>query len=203
MKIYALKQQAQPIVNHQEVLSHFHHPNTLKPLSYFMASRRILIDANPAVPLDPSLRSSLFTALIRQDAIKDLQNTLNTECGNAAWQHRVQERILQMLRNGEGRDLKELEATIIAEALGSVDKGNEVSDEEGDGGGDEIDEKAAVRDKRKRIQSLRVKDKATIDIRLPEKATIAGTDIVRAALENVVDIEPVKEEEVPVWRDWR
>ncbi|KAL9640441.1 MAG: hypothetical protein Q9164_000260 [Protoblastenia rupestris] len=165
-----------------------------------MSPPKILIPTDPPSPLDPSVRSDLFSALIRQNTIKDLHKTLNNECQTAGWQQKVQERILQLLRTGEVKNMKELEDAIVSEALGREDKGDEISDEEGDGG-DEADQNNTTREKpRKRIK---VNDGAIIPIKLPEKAITAGTKIVRATLEDAVEVEVEEEQEMPVWREWR
>ncbi|KAL9104860.1 MAG: hypothetical protein Q9163_000246 [Psora crenata] len=165
-----------------------------------MAPERVVVPHDPDAPLDPSLRSELFTALIRQNAISDLQKTLEAECQSAGWQDRVQERILQLLRNGEVKSLKRLEAIIVAEALGREKGAKGISDAEVDGAG-QVDDEDATREKRT-LEHRETNGGSAADIKLPEKATIAGTEIVRAVLEDVVDVGPV-EEEVPVWRDWR
>ena len=97
--------------------------------------------------------------------------------------------------------MKELEDAIVSEALGREDKGDEISDEEGDGG-DEADQNNTTREKPRR-KRIKINDGAIIHIKLPEKAITAGTNIVRATLEDAVEVEVEEEQEMPVWREWR
>ena len=167
-----------------------------------MTPQRIPVSPNPIAPLDSPLRSDLFSALIRQNVIKNLQNTLNFECQNVGWQDRVQGRILQLLRNGEVKTVRELEGVIVEEALEREDKegGTSVDEDDDDKGAIEND---VGREKRRRGNRRNVNDDAVVNIKLPEKATTVGTKVVRAALEDAVVVEPIEEEDVPVWRDWR
>lgn len=149
-------------------------------------TKRITVTSNPKAPLSKDLRDELSTLLLNQGKVKELQTTLTTSTISAGWQSKVQERVMQILRNGEVRSIRELEKRLVSEALG-----RELLDIEEDE--EELDDNKQARHKHKGPK---------IDIKIPDTTVKAGTKVVRAALEGSVDVKEMPSEDRE-WKDWR
>ena len=145
---------------------------------------RILVPPKPKAPLSDDLRHDLQSQLLKQNKIKPLDRTLREACLADGWQARVEERVLEMLRNGEARNVRQLERQVVAEVLGKRDGD---ADFLGQSNGNMFTGDAHTEGK---------------GLQVPERAVKAGTEIVRQMLEQTVDVK-VEQVEDKEWRDWR
>jgi len=149
----------------------------------------VLVPTFPDFPLDEPLRQDLQAALVRGRAVSPISKALNTECKNAGWQDAVKARVMQMLRSGDFENRQQLVRAIVREA-----RGLPAEDEGGEDGllGVKGEGKGRERGTGYGNKGGKGREKA-VDIRIPEKATVEATRVVRETLDKVVEIEPEKD----------
>lgn len=134
----------------------------------------ILIPRTPTSPLDPTLRTSIQTAILNPKTIKTLRKTLETETQAGAWQEKVKQRTLQLLESRECWKWEDLVGAVVREARGVEEVG-----EEGQGG------------KENGMNGGRDgESEGKVDIRIPEKAVAEAAKVVKGVLEKKVELEP-------------
>ena len=148
-------------------------------------SRRVTVPAKNTAPLPENLRHELHSLLLDQQMIKQLQSTLLDTTTSVGWQTSVEERVLQLLRDGNVRNLRELERVVVGEALGRDLLENDNEEESKD---------------KRRDSNAYNGEKG--DIKMPHPAIKAGKKVVRDALDRSVDVSEEKIEEQE-WSDWR
>ena len=149
----------------------------------------VLVPTSPDFPLDEPLRQDLQSALVRGRAVSLISKALNTECKNAGWQDAVKARVMQMLKSGDFENRQQLVRAIVREARGLPEEDEGSEDEllsvKGEGKGRE----SGTRYGKKGVEW----GEKAVDIRIPEKATVEATRVVRETLDKVVEIEPEKD----------
>ena len=145
---------------------------------------RIRVSPKPRAPLSEDQRYELQSLLLKHDKIKPLDSALREACVAAGWQTRIEERVLEALRSGQVKSMKQLERQIVNEALGKTESKDQES-------GQQIGSGAAGTQRN-----------GAAGLKLPTDAVQAGTKIVREVLEKSVDVK-VEQVEDKEWRDWR
>ncbi|KAI4224827.1 MAG: hypothetical protein L6R36_004389 [Xanthoria steineri] len=136
------------------------------------SSDRILIPPSPPSPLPPNLLTTLTSALLSStSAIPHLQSTLLSTAQSHPWPDAIHQRAKQLITTGQATTPQEVMAQLVLEARegrkrmmpGALARGKGPDGTSGNG------------------------DQA-IDVRFPEEAVKAGKEVVRGALEGIVDV---------------
>jgi hypothetical protein len=149
----------------------------------------VLVPTFPDFPLDEPLRQDLQSALVRGRAVSLISKALNIECKNAGWQDAVKARVMQMLKSGDFENRQQLVQAIVKEA-----RGLPAEDEGGEDGLLSVKGEGKGRERGTGYGNKGVeRGEKAVDIRIPEKATVEATRVVRETLDKVVEIEPEKD----------
>ncbi|KAI4234238.1 MAG: hypothetical protein LQ349_003914 [Xanthoria aureola] len=138
---------------------------------------RILIPPSPPSPLPPNLLTTLTSALLSStSAIPHLQSTLHSTAQSHHWPDAIHQRAKQLISTGQATTPQEVMAQLLLEARegrkgmpGGMERGKGQDGKSGSGSGNGNGEQV-------------------IDVRFPEEAVKAGKEVVRGALEGIVDV---------------
>ncbi|KAI4091266.1 MAG: hypothetical protein L6R37_007769 [Teloschistes peruensis] len=139
---------------------------------------RIVVPSHTPKPLPYHLRTELTSALLSESAIPMIQSALSDGCRDAGWLDAVLERAKQLIRSGDATTWQEAMDKLAKEARGVTDNQPTVS------GG----LRRGHSDDGIRTTADQTVDKS-VSIKFPERVMKQGTQIVRNALENIVEIE--------------
>ncbi|KAL8659836.1 MAG: hypothetical protein Q9202_006935 [Teloschistes flavicans] len=141
-------------------------------------NERIIIPSHMPNPLPYHLRTELTSALLSESVIPKIQSALSDGRQDTGWMDAVRERAKQLIRNGDATTWQGVVDKLAKEARGVTENQPTVS------GG-----------LRRGHSSNGIKPTAgqtvdkPVDIRFPEHAIKQGTEVVRSALENLVEVE--------------
>lgn len=144
------------------------------------SSDRILIPPSPPSPLPPNLLTTLTSALLSStSAIPHLQYTLLSTAQSHHWPDAIHQRAKQLINTGQATTPQEVMAQLVLEARegrkgmmpGALARGKGPDSKSGNWSGNGNGNGEQV-----------------IDVRFPEEAVKAGKEVVRGALEEIVDV---------------
>ncbi|KAL9000341.1 MAG: hypothetical protein Q9169_001058 [Polycauliona sp. 2 TL-2023] len=141
----------------------------------------ILVPANPPNPLPTRLRTNLTSALLSSSAIPNIQSTLHSTSQDLGWIEAVHQRAKQLISSGQATTSKEAVDMLVTEAMAQNNK-KETNLRGGLVGKNQLQERDGGR-----VRG--VGDDKIIDVRFPEEAARRGKEVVREALEDIVDVE--------------
>ncbi|KAL9579428.1 MAG: hypothetical protein Q9212_005117 [Teloschistes hypoglaucus] len=139
---------------------------------------RIVIPAHTPKPLPYHLRTELTSALLSESLIPIIQSALSDGSRDAGWMDSVRERAKQLIRSGDATTWQEAMDKLPKEARGVTDNQPTVLGELRRGQSD---------------NEIRTTPDPTVNksvnIKFPEHVMKQGIQVVRNALENIVEIE--------------
>ncbi|KAI4198499.1 MAG: hypothetical protein LQ350_005228 [Teloschistes chrysophthalmus] len=140
---------------------------------------RIVVPSHTPKPLPYHLQTELTTALLSESAIPLIQSALSDGCRDAGWMDAVRERAKQLIRSGDATTWQEAVDKLAKEARGVADDQSTVSS----GGLRRGHSDNGIRTTQGPIVNK------PVNIKYPVHVMKQGTQVVRNALENIVEIE--------------
>ncbi|KAL9599537.1 MAG: hypothetical protein Q9219_003781 [cf. Caloplaca sp. 3 TL-2023] len=139
---------------------------------------RVLVPSHTPKPLPKHLRSELTSALLSNSSIPTIQSTLYDTSRDAGWMDAVRERAKHLKENQTELSLQEVVELLARESRERTSDCNMKPGGLRRAWSDEDGEKRAA-------QSVSDQDK----MRFPEQAIVEGKEVIRRALEDIVEVE--------------
>lgn len=139
---------------------------------------RVTVPSHTPKPLPTYLRAELTSSLLSNSTIPVIQSTLYNASQEAGWTEAVLERAKQLFNSGQGMSAQEVLDVIVKEShpnsqgrkgiaggmrRGGLDRGVESKDVGGE----------------------------VVGVRFPERAIVEGKEVIKQALEDIVEVEGV------------
>ncbi|KAL8843167.1 MAG: hypothetical protein Q9176_002120 [Flavoplaca citrina] len=138
---------------------------------------RISVPPQPPRPLPTHLRTSLTSALLSSSTIPQIQSTLYNTSQEAGWNDAVHRRAKQIISSGQATSLKEVTEILVKEAR------------EGRGSNSRpVDRIPGGLARRRQEDAKSTQKDPAVDVTFPNEAVKKGKEVVRDALEDIVNI---------------
>lgn len=137
---------------------------------------RISVPPQPPRPLPTHLRTSLTSALLSSSAIPQIQATLYNTSQEAGWNEAIHRRAKQIISSGQATSSKEVMEILVKEAR------------EGQALNSRPVNRIPGGLARHRQEDAKSTQDPAVDVMFPNEAVKRGKEVVRDALENIVDI---------------